>query len=87
MDRARPHSLYLPPEIWQAGRKQAKKRRTNILHFGCLCCGRTAREAAAPAQPAGHALALTAEDQQSLDAHMQQLALFGEDTVSVTAGR
>ena len=87
MDRARPRSLYLPPEIWEEGRKRAKKHKMNISHFGWLCCERAAREAAGPAQPAGHALALSAEDQQSLDADMQQLARFGEGTVSAADGR
>ena len=87
MDRARPRSLYLPPEIWEAGRKRAKKRKMKISHFGWLCCERAAREATAPAQPAGHALVLPAEDQQRLDADMQQLARFGESTVSAADGR
>lgn len=86
MDRARPRSLYLPPEIWEAGRKRAKKHRMKISRFGWLCCARAAREAAAPAQPAGHVLVLSAEDQQRLDADMQRLARFGESMVSAADG-
>ena len=87
MDRARPRSLYLSPEIWEAGRKRAKKHRMKISRFGWLCCERAAREAAAPAQPAGHALVLPAGDQQCLDAGAQRLARFGEGAVSAADGR
>lgn len=87
MDRARPRSLYLPSEIWEAGRKRAKKHRMKISRFGWLCCERAAREAAAPAQLAGHAFAFSAEDQQRIDAGTQQLARFGEGTVSAADGR
>ena len=87
MDRARPRSFYLPPEIWETGRKRAKKRRMKLSHFGWLCCERAAREAAVPAQPAGHAVALSVEDQQRLDAGTQQLARFGERVVSAADGR
>ncbi len=79
--------MYLPSEIWEAGRKRAKKHRMKISRFGWLCCERAAREAAAPAQPAGHAFAISAGDQQRLDAGTQQLARFGECTVSVADGR
>lgn len=84
MDRARPRSLYLPPEIWEAGQKRAKKHKMGISRFGWLCCERAAREAA---QPAGHVLALSTDDQQKLDADMQRLALFGHFTVSAADGR
>ena len=87
MDRARPRSLYLPLEIWEAGQKRAKKHKMGISRFGWLCCERAAREAAAPAQPAGHALALSTDEQQQLDADMQRLALFGHFTVSAADGR
>ena len=88
MDRARPRSLYLPPEIWEASRKRAKKHKMKISQFGWLCCERAAREAAVPApQPAGHALAVSADEQQRLDADMQCLARFGEGTVSAADGR
>ena len=87
MDRARPRSLYLPSEIWEAGRKRAKKNRMKISRFGWLCCGRATRDAASALQPAGHALALSAEDQQRLDTNMQKMTLFGEDTVSIADGR
>lgn len=87
MDRARPRSLYLPSEIWEAGRKRAKKHRMKISRFGWLCCERAAREEAAPARPAGHAVAISAGDQQRLDAGTQQLARFGEGTVSAADGR
>lgn len=88
MDRARPRSLYLPPEIWEAGRERAKKHKMKISRFGWLCCERAAREAAAPApQPAGHALALSTDEQRRLDADMQQAALFGHFTVSAADGR
>ena len=87
MDRARPRSLYLPPEIWEEGQKRAKKHRMGISRFGWLCCERAAREAAAPAQPAGHALALSTDEQQQLDADVQRLALFGHFTVPAADGR
>ncbi len=88
MDRARPRSLYLPPEIWEASRKRAKKHKMNISRFGWLCCERAAREEAVPApQPAGHALAVSTDEQQRLDADMQQAALFGGFTVSAAGGR
>ena len=84
---ARPRSMYLLPEIWEAGRKRAKKHKMKISQFGWLCCERAARKEAAPAQPAGHAVALSAEDQQRLDADMQELALLGHFTVSAADGR
>ena len=88
VDRARPRSLYLPPEVWEAGRKRAKKHKMKISRFGWLCCERAAREEAAPApQPAGHALALSTDEQQRLDADMQCLALFGDFTVPAAGGR
>ena len=87
MDRARPRSLYLPPETWEVGRKRAKKHKMKISRFGWLCCERAAREAAVPAQPAGHALAVSTDEQQQLDADMQRLALFGHFTVSAADGR
>ena len=87
MDRARPRSLYLPSDIWEAGRKRAKKHRMKISHFGWLCCGRATRDAASALQPAGHALALSAEDQQRLDTNMQELALLGDFTDSAADGR
>ncbi len=88
MDRARPRSLYLPPEIWETGRKRARKQKMKISQLGWLCCERAAREAAAPGpQPAGHALALSTNEQQRLDADMQRLALFGHFTVSAAGGR
>ena len=83
MDRARPRSLYLPPEIWKEGQKRAKKHKMGISRFGWLCCAQAAREA----QPAGHALALSTDEQQQLDADMQRLALFGHFTVSAADGR
>ena len=87
MDRARPRSLYLPPEIWEEGQKRAKKHKMGISRFGWLCCERAAREAAAPAQPTGHFLALSTDEQQRLDADMQRLALFGDFTVPAAGGR
>ena len=87
MDRARPRSLYLPLEIWEEGQKRAKKHKMGISRFGWLCCERAAREAAVPAQPAGHALVLSTEEQQQLDADMQRLALLGNFTVSAAVGR
>jgi len=87
VDRARPRSLYLPPEVWEEGQKRAKKHKMGISRFGWLCCERAARDAAAPAPPAGHALALSTGDQQKLDADMQRLALFGHFTVSAADGR
>ncbi len=88
MDRARPRSLYLPPETWEAGGKRARKHKMKISRFGWLCCERTAREEAAPVpQPAGHALALSTDEQQRFDADMQRLALFGHFTVSAAGGR
>ena len=87
MDLARPRSLYLPPEVWEEGQKRAKKHKMGISRFGWLCCERAAREAAAPAQPAGHALALSTDDQQQLDADVQRLALFGHFTVSAADDR
>ena len=88
MDRARPRSLYLPPEIWEAGHKRARKHKMKISRFGWLCCERAAREAAAPApQPAGNALALSTDEQQRLDADMQRTALSGHFTVSAAGGR
>lgn len=87
MNRARPRSFYLPPEIWEAGRKRAKKHKMKLSHFGWLCCKRAARQAAAPAQPAGHAVVLSTEDQQHLDADMQELALLGDFTDSAADGR
>ena len=83
MDRARPRSLYLPPETWEAIRKRAKKRKMKISHFGWLCCERAAREEAASAQPAGHVLALSADEQH----RMQGVAQFGRFAVSAADGR
>ena len=87
MDRAKPRSLYLPLEIWEEGQKRAKKHKMRISRFGWLCCKRAAREAAVPAQPAGHALALSTDEQEQLDADMQRLALFGHVTVLAADGR
>ena len=88
MDRARPRSLYLPPEIWEAGHKRTRKHKMKISRFGWLCCERAAREAAAPApQPAGHALALSPDEQQRLDTDIQRLTLSGHSTVSAAGGR
>ena len=87
MDLARPRSLYLPPAIWEEGRKRAKKHKMGISRFGLLCCERAAREAAVPAQPSGHALALSTDEQQRLDEDMQRLALFGHFMVSTADGR
>ena len=88
MDRARPRSLYLPPDIWEAGGKRARKHKMKISRFGWLCCERAAREEVAPVPPpAGHALALSTDKQQRLDADMQRLALFGHFTVSAVGGR
>ena len=79
--------MYLPSETWEVARKRAKKRRMKISHFGWLCCGRATRDAASALQPAGHALALSVEDQQRLDTNMQKMTLFGEDTISTADGR
>lgn len=87
VDRARPRSLYLPPEIWEEGQKRAKKHKMGISRFGWLCCERAARESAVPVQPAGHALVLSTGEQQQLDTDMQRLVLFGHFTVSAAAGR
>ena len=84
---AMPRSMYLPPEIWEAGRKRAKKHKMKISQIGWLCCERAARKPAAPAQPAGHAVALSAEDQQRLDADMQEVPLLGNFMVSAADGR
>lgn len=84
---ARPRSMYLPSEIWEAGRKRAKKRRMKISRIGWLCCERAARKPAAPAQPAGNAVALSAEDQQRLDADMREVPLLGSFMVSAADGQ